>query len=348
MSKLFSAVLGCFCLFAGSIANGAVVVDQEQPLIDSSAGFLGIGGDSEQKLAQSFTVGFSGSLVGLRLPIAGCGSGELVIELREMDGGNPTGPVIRTIRVSPADVSFSFAGFTDFFFPAPLPVNAGDVYAFTVRTEGDGSFCSYATPPSGELYPRGSGFFDARPNPPGWVTFKEFPEGPQDLPFFTLMDDPAGGGSSENCVAQTSGGAVPLPIDAATPVCRCFEDLIFNELRCGILHPDFFIVRRIPFPLPPGRDYVERWQFTPLTDLDGPVYLSISGGGLQQGQKFEFKSRPGARRTMTRSLKAIAPKEALDVKGLAVVNYEMKDAQSEFEKAFGIDTTIYADQVGQQ
>ena len=202
------AVVCVGALSSVATANAAVAVDQAQPLIDEEAGFLGIGGDSEQKLAQSFTVGVDGDLAGLRLPIAGCGSGELVITLREMAGGTPTGPVVRTLTVPPSDVPFSYSGFTDFFFAAPVAVTAGDVYAFTVETVGDGSFCSYATPPGGELYSRGQGFFDARPNPPGWLAFKGFPTGPQDLPFYTLMDDPSSGGPGRNCVAQTSGGAV--------------------------------------------------------------------------------------------------------------------------------------------
>ncbi len=316
-------------------------------MVDAGAGFLGIGGDSEQKLAQSFTVGVDGNLAGLRLPIAGCGRGDLVITIREMVGGRPTGPVLRTVTVPGSDVPFTYTGFTDFFFPAPLAVNAGDVLAFTVETVGDDSFCSYATPPGGNLYSRGEGFFDARPNPPGWEAFKGFPTGPQDLPFATLMDDPSSGGPGRNCIAQTSGGAVPTPIDYYTPACRCFEDVTVNEFRCGILHPDFFIVWRFPFPVPPGRPYTEIWQFTPLTRLDGPVRMRISGGGLPQEQKFEFSMKGASSKTQTRRLKAVAPKEALDVKGLAIIEYDMQDAKSEMQKAFGIDTTLYADQISQ-
>ncbi len=342
------AVTWLAALFIASAAQGAVIVDQEQPLVDASAGFLGIGGDEEQKLAQSFTVGVDGDLAGLRLPIIGCGSGDLVITIRRMIGGRPGGPALRTLTVPPSDVPFTFTEFTDFLFATPLAVNAGDVLAFTVETVGAGSFCSYATPPGGDLYSRGEGFFDARPNPPGWEAFKGFPTGPQDLPFATLMDDPGtgGGGSARNCIAQTSGGAIPTPIDFYTPACRCFEDRTVNEFRCGFLHPDFIIVRRIPFPVPPGRGYVETWQFTPITRLDGPVRMRISGGGLAQDQKFEWSTKGASRRTQFRRIPAVAPKEAIDVKGLAIVEYDMQDAQSALQKTFGVDTTIYADQVG--
>ena len=342
----FAAIcLSALCI--ASAAHGAVIVDQEQAMVDASAGFLGIGGDSEQKLAQSFTVGVDGDLAGLRLPIAGCGGGDLVLEIREMSGGLPTGRLLRSVTIPASDVPFTYDGFTDFYFPVALAVNAGDVLAFTVQTVGAGSFCSYATPPGGDLYSRGEGFFDARPNPPGWEAFKGFPTGPQDLPFATLMDDPGSGGSSRGpCIAQTSGGAVPTPIDYFTPACRCFEDLIINEFRCGIIHPDFVIVRRIPFPLTPGRSYTETWQFTPITGLDGAVRMRISGGGLAQEQKFQWSAKGASRRTQIRRIPAIAPKEAIDVKGLAVVEYDMQDAQSEMQKTFGIDTSLYTDQVG--
>ncbi len=329
-------------------ANAAVVVDQEQPLIDEGAGFLGVGGDSEQKLAQSFTVGVDGDLAGLRLPIAGCGRGDLLIEIRRMSSGQPTGALLRSVTISGSDIPFAYDGFTDLFFRVPLAVNAGDVLAFTIQTVGEGSYCSYATAPNGELYPRGQGFFDARPNPPGWISFKGFPSGPQDLAFFTLMDDPSsGGGPGRNCVAQTSGGAIPTPIDFYAPACRCFEDRGLNEFRCGFLHPDFFIIRRIPLPLPPGSAYAEIWQFTPLADLDGPVRISVSGGGLPQSTKFVFSSKGKRRNMQTLKLSGVAPKQAMDVKGLAVIEYDMQDAQSDMQRAFGIDTTIYADQIGQ-
>jgi hypothetical protein len=48
----------------------ADVIDQQQPAIDISVGGLAIGGNSQQKLAQVVTCGFSGLLTEVRFPIA--------------------------------------------------------------------------------------------------------------------------------------------------------------------------------------------------------------------------------------------------------------------------------------
>ena len=102
----------------------------------------------------------------------------------------------------------------------------------------------------------------------------------------------------------------------------------------------------MPFPLQPGRAYTETWRFTPITKLDALVRVRVSGGGVLEEQKFEFGLNGASRRTQVRRLKAVAPKEPLDIQGLAIVEYDMQDAQAELQKAFGIDTSIYADQIG--
>lgn len=332
-------------------------------MIDTAAGFLGIGGDSEQKLAQSFTVGFDGDLVGLRLPIAGCGHGELLIEIRELDDGLPTGRLIRAVHIPASDVPFSYDGFQDFYFPTAIAVSAGDVLAFTVQTVGEGSFCSYATAPDGDTYPRGEGFFDARPNPPGWLAFKGFASGPKDLVFYTLMDDPMSSTSSSGrCVIPdhidpATGLPIELPISRYAPACRCFRDAGLRELRCGILHPDFFAIRRIPFPLIPGQPYEEVWQFSPLAKLDGPVRITLEGGGFEKPvhisfptkTKFSAKNLTAAMKPLagqTIVLKAKAPAKAVTTPGVAIIEYDMKDADSKFQTRFGLDTTIEQDMFG--
>jgi hypothetical protein len=62
--------------------------------------------------------------------------------------------------------------------------------------------------------------------------------------------------------AGEDGGAPPLPIaepcfpdlpiSADVPVCRCLHDGTLRELRCGVFHPDFRLVRRTPLPIPPA------------------------------------------------------------------------------------------------
>ncbi len=352
-----------------TIARADIVVDQEQSMIDESAGFLGVGGDSEQKLAQSFTVGVDGDLVGLRLPIMGCGSGDLLLEVRQLVDGKPTGALLRTLRISPEDVPSSYEGFQDFFFLGSLSVSEGDQLAFTVQTVGEDSFCSYATAPVGDTYSRGQGFFDSRPNPPGWVSFKEFPGTHQDLAFATLMDDPtAMGRRTGRCVIPgridpATGRPFELPISEFVPACRCFQDAGAREMRCGILHPDFFVIRRIPFPLTLGQPYEEVWQFAPLADLDGPVRITLEGAGFEKPVQMSFPSKgqftardlisatkkwsAPRRAGETITVKAMAPKEAMDIPGVAIFEYNMQGAENEFQKRFGLEITIEKDQFGQ-
>lgn len=326
----------------------AQTIDQSQPAIDEEAGFLGLGGDSEQMLAQSFTVGVDGDLVGLRLPIAGCGRGDLVLELRMLSAaGMPDGAVVRSVRIAGGDVPAAYAGFQDFFFPAGVAVSAGDVFAFVARVDGEDGYCSYATSPTGDLYPRGQGFFDARPNPPGWISFKEFAGSPQDLAFFTLMEDAGAPGPSANrCIGFTAGGPTPLPFSDDLPICRCLEDPGLNEWRCRLMHPDFFMVRRIPLPpFNAAPDLVaEEWAFTPLKKLDGPVRMTVPGafgkkpiihefGGRSKPDGFEYFS-------VSRDLK-----DGVIEPGIVRFSYPMEGATSAFQKEFGFDPSYEPDDV---
>ena len=318
----------------------AETIDQEQPLINASAGYHGVGGDSEQKLAQTFKVGMTGRLIALDLPIA-CAGGDLIVEIRRQDGGKPTGAVLRTIRASLS--SLGPVSFRRLYLPTRLVVSSGDELAFTVEVEDEGN-CNYATAPDGDTYPRGEGFFDSRPNPPGWVAMNDFINEPHDLPFKTVMED-AADRRAGRCVAfgitdPDTGEWLELPISRDTPACRCFEDQSAREFRCGVLHPDFYMVRRIPWPLVAGKKFTEKWEFTPLTDLDGPVRMTLKGGGLYKPvyRDFGFKSEPG--QTETFEVDGIAPKAGEEVQGIAAFEYDMQDASNEHLKQFGLDTSI--------
>jgi len=163
--------------------RGPFVIDQIQPDVDTTVGGVGIGGASAQQLAQTVTVGRDGKLVGIFLPI-GCDSGRLVIEILNVEGdgpGNtllyrrridapqlaPIGPVSRLFRIDPG-----------------LPLAAGDRLAVILRNP-TGS-CGLFQGPVGDAYAGGEGFFQALPNPPGWVPFSET-ESHLDLPFMTLI-----------------------------------------------------------------------------------------------------------------------------------------------------------------
>ena len=276
--------LASFVAVAMNVAN-AQTIDQQQPLINEAAGFVGIGGNSDQKLAQTFTVGRSGRLIALDLPFA-CGGATPTIELRRQSGGRPEGALLRVINPAPGDISPVYEGFQRLYFSSGVNVTSGDELAFTIRVE-EGN-CNYAASPAGDTYADGQGFFDSRPNPPGWLAFKAVPNVYDDLPFRTVMEDSVSA-SAGNCVVPhhndpNTGEPIVLPITDDVPICRCFQDEAAFEFRCGGFHSDFLVLRSIPQKLYAGQKYTEKWEFIPLTELDGPVRMTIQGGGLYKPQ----------------------------------------------------------------
>jgi hypothetical protein len=149
-----------------------------------AAGELFIGGESDQKLAQTVTVGQDGRLVGLFLPI-GCASGRLVIELRNVVGGQPGEEVFARRRFRAENVPSVGPVFHLFELHGALLFAEGDRFAIVL--DNPKGFCSVHRGPVGDSYAGGEGFFDARPNPSGWVPFSEFQAAREDLPFMTEM-----------------------------------------------------------------------------------------------------------------------------------------------------------------
>jgi len=143
---------------------------------------------SEQILAQTVTAGVTGTLWAIQLPI-GCASGRLIVEIRGVDlaTGEPTAAVIRSRRIQasrlPASPSTTLA---EIRLPGGMRFSAGDRFAIVLRNE-TGS-CGLLVGEAGiGGYPGGEAFFDARPNPPGWIPFADFGSDPADLPFVTIM-----------------------------------------------------------------------------------------------------------------------------------------------------------------
>jgi hypothetical protein len=156
----------------------------------------------------------------------------------------------------------------------------------------------------------------------------------------------------EACLTRTESGAwLPLVISSSVPGCRCFESPAAREWRCGILHPDFIAIRRIPLPIGPGKPYEEIWNLVPLGKLDGSVRVTIKSDGFEKPVELELPAtsklpddhtRPnfgvGAGQTFT--LKAMAPDKPGAVPGIAVFEYDMKDAKDESLKSFGLDISL--------
>ena len=138
-----------------------------QPLT-TTTGALAIGGGSgsEQMLAQTVTAALDGEMNALFLPVA-CASGRLVIEIRDVVGGLPGSTVLLRRRVPAASLPAVGLRFRRIALGHRLPVAAGDRFA-VVLSNPTGS-CGIAQGPVGDSYAGGGGFFDARPNPPGWI-----------------------------------------------------------------------------------------------------------------------------------------------------------------------------------
>ena len=178
----FALALTAFLAPAGVAAP---VIDQEQPVIDTSAGVVyAIGGGSEQMLAQVVTPGLTGFLTEVRFAAA-CAT-DLTVEVQGVTSGLPDGTVHGSQTV-PFPIPFppSQPGFRSILFSTPVPVTAGIPYAL-VLTAPVG--CGMSLGPLGNPYPGGDAYFDSRPNPRGvWVPLAgdRF-----DLPFQTLVDAP--------------------------------------------------------------------------------------------------------------------------------------------------------------
>lgn len=179
-------------LFAGLVlvapsllsAQPAQVVDARQAVVDSTVGGLAIGGFSDQRLAQTVTVGADGRLTAVFLPVS-CDSGELLVEIRDVASNEPGPNVLAHQRVRAASLPFrTLSLLVSIPFRAPLDLRAGDRIAIVL--DNPSGSCGLARGPIGDSYGGGEGFFEALPNPPGWVPFVATPIR-QDLPFLIEM-----------------------------------------------------------------------------------------------------------------------------------------------------------------
>lgn len=337
MKSGFSFVVAAAVSLVAGAAQAAEVVDQSQTMIDAGSGLLGIGGDSEQKLAQSFTAGVTGTMVAIRAPIIGCAGGDLVLEVRLAGaGGAPDGALLNSTRVAPSSVPVTGAAFHEMRLNATVAIRRGVKYAYTLRMDpvASTSNCNYVHSAVGDLYADGEHFFDSRPNPPGWVAASAVPEPRLDLAFETIVDtgSPAPVASGDCYIPGGAAGMAPIP--DFLPVCRCLRDAGLREFRCALLNPDFFAIRRIPWPIPFGAPYRETWEVLPMTKLSDAVRIELKGANIGEpiNMSFAGKSRKALE---TRVSTFTAPKEATAVPGVATIRYG--------QQTWTIDTTIPAD-----
>ena len=263
-----------FVLAAALHASAAVaVVDQQQTGVDTEAEPLAINVDPgfEQKLAQTVTAGRDGDLVEVQLPVT-CTSGHLIVEIVELDGSLPGTTVLGRAVVAAADLPPGDpSAFRSIRLESPVSQRRGDQFAIVLRTE-DGE-CGLTRAPAGDTYPRGDAFFDARPNPPGWIAFEEFPGEAFDIPFRTVLASAGGGGGASEPCFVAGFGRIPF-VPAFAPVCRCLADPGLREGRCAFLHPGLLLFREIPLPIPPGKSFRVDWTLMPLVPVGGKVAVT--------------------------------------------------------------------------
>jgi hypothetical protein len=194
--------------------SGTPLIDQEQPLIDGSVGGLAIGGASAQKLAQVVTAGMSGDLTEVRFPLS-CDSGDLIVEIQGTTAGKPNGVVLTSETIPASSLPFIGIVFRSLVFSTPVSFSQGDVFAIVLRSTGA---CGIFRGPVGDSYLLGNAFFDALPNPPGWVCICDFAGDRFDLPFQTLVDGALQvsidikPGTFPNSINSRNPGVIPVAI----------------------------------------------------------------------------------------------------------------------------------------
>ena len=188
--QLLAAQLACAAVIPVGAQSMGDFIDAAQPVISwkNVTSYL-LGGASSQKLAQTLTVEIGGTFVGVWLPIE-CGTSTVTVEIRDVVAGAPGPKVLDTMLVDPV---FFDAGRRLVFVATSNAVSfvAGQQISIVMRTGGE---CVLYASPAGmnfpvnvPSYPGGQAFFEAAPNPPGWVPLSTFPGQPDDLPFMLLL-----------------------------------------------------------------------------------------------------------------------------------------------------------------
>lgn len=162
---------------------GIPLVDQEQLIISTPA--IGIGGPTEEILAQVVRAGVSGSLTEVRFPVA-CDSGsDLIVEIQGVAGNMPNGVVLASQTIRGTTLPPFYPGppsFRSLVFSTPVFLSSGSPFAIVLRSAGH---CSVFQGHSGDPYPGGDGFFNSLTNNSRWLPLGDF--GGSDLPFQTFV-----------------------------------------------------------------------------------------------------------------------------------------------------------------
>ena len=177
---------GVFVLATVLTAQGPpFVVDQSAPTDPGPIPFThAVGGPSEQVLSQTVTAGVDGRLREVRVPM-GCGSGEVVLEIRDVNAEGQPGPTLyRSLSFDAGDFPVPV---TDEFRSMritgrPVRFAPGDMFAISLSNP-TGS-CGVWPGPVGDPYTGGTGWADPNDGP---MVPLSLGTGRDDLPFQTVM-----------------------------------------------------------------------------------------------------------------------------------------------------------------
>lgn len=253
---------------------------------------LALGGDSEQMLAQTYESRRNGTLDHVQLVI-GCSAdspGAVTVELRTVLADGSPSHVVLGATTRAAATFPSVVAIEDISLPA-VPIVSGTEYALVMWASADAS-CATRRGAGPMFHSPGvrSAFFDARPNPPGWVPLTHLGTEAY-LPFFVHVDTgrPA---SPRYCDFRTADG-IPndwLPNDV--PLCGCARDPGLVSHRCWFATPDFMLWRTL-VPVPNQPRMRAEWSLVPMTNrLPGITIKEYDPNGPFSSQAIRFK--PGA------------------------------------------------------
>lgn len=166
----------------------AGTLDQSQPVINTNATVFV---SDEIPEAQTFTNGLSGGLDQVDIAIgrtAGFIAAPLVVQIRAVSGGVPSGPALAGASIPAANVPVAFfpSAFYSVPFASPAPVTAGVQYAIVVSSLscGLGNCYEWAPGPVGDPYPAGTGL-NSQDFGATWAPINAF--GSTDFPFKTYV-----------------------------------------------------------------------------------------------------------------------------------------------------------------
>lgn len=141
--------------------------------------------------AQVVRAGMPGLLAEVRVPIGCYADSTLVLEIREATTDTryppsvlvPGSSVLASQTILGATIPEPTAiTFQSLVLTNPPFIAADQSFAIVLFVPPSGNGCHMYGGPRGDSYPRGVGFFDSHPNPPGWLT------NDSDLAFATLVD----------------------------------------------------------------------------------------------------------------------------------------------------------------